>query len=299
MLGGCTSAESRDGEIALSDKNSLVLNSEVDEESTSKIMQEALALDKNLAKGKPIYLILDTPGGSVDAGNSMITMLNGLGRPIHTITMFAASMGFQIAQGLGDRLILPNGLLMSHHARGGVSGEFGGSKGSQIDKRIGMALELINRLDNITVARTKGKKTLEQYQAEYENELWSFAEPSVKNGYADKIVLPRCDSHLVGTKEKEIGNFGLKTVLTMSKCPIIRGVLEAKTKIKTREGKWISTDDFDANGGVYGAYCPPAPTKAMCAADTSLTPMSIEASRKEAVKKQTLEWKKANITFIL
>src|SRR5579859_4879597 len=109
-----SSGEKTDDTIVLSKENTLVLNSEVNGESVGKIIADAKQLDKGLntlkskIKGekKPLYLFLNTPGGSIQSGLEMIEALNGLGRPTHTVTLFAASMGFQIAQNLGDRYVL-------------------------------------------------------------------------------------------------------------------------------------------------------------------------------------------------
>ena len=294
---GCTQAQSRDETVVLTSDNVLILDSEVNDSSVAKIMQDALTLDAKLPKNKPLYLILETPGGSVQSGLSLITMLKGLDRPVHTITMFAASMGFQIAQNLDDRLILPDGVLMSHHARGGVQGEFGGSKGSQLEKRLEMLNNTIERLDKQTVIRTKGKKTLEQYQSEYENELWSLSDHAIKNGYADRVVIPKCSKDLAGTKEKETSFFALKVNLVVSKCPLVRGSLEAKISVKTTDGKWVPLDEFQAKGGVFGAVCPVGPTKVMCVADPSLNPTQIEMIKNDIITKNSTEWKKQNVVF--
>jgi ATP-dependent Clp protease protease subunit len=296
FLTNCTLAESRDETVVLTSKNVLILDSEVNESSTAKIMQEALELDANLPANKPLYLVMETPGGSVDSGLALITTLKGLGRPVHTITMFAASMGFQIAQNLNDRLILPDGVLMSHHARGGIQGEFGGAKGSQIEKRMKMMTDLIERMDKQTVVRTKGKKTLEQYQSEYENELWALSESAVQNGYADRVVIPKCAKDLSGTKDKEISFFGMKVNLVVSKCPLVRGILDAKVLIKTSEGKWVPVNEFEAKGGIYGSNCP-AGSKAMCAIDPTLNPTQVEMIKSEVIKKSSVEWKKQNVIF--
>src|SRR4051812_1505331 len=94
--------------IVLTRKNTLVLNTQVNSESVGRIIKEARALDKQpklTRNDAPIYLFLNTPGGEVETGIQMIDALNSLNRPIHTVTLFAASMGFQIVQGLGTRYI--------------------------------------------------------------------------------------------------------------------------------------------------------------------------------------------------
>ena len=296
MLVGCADAESRDGSVLLNSSNVLVLDSQVDEVSVAKVMQEALTLDGQLPKGKPLYLVLSTPGGSVDSGLALISMLKGLDRPVHTITIFAASMGFQIAQGLSDRLIVPDGMLMSHRAKGGIQGEFAGQEGSQLEKRMKMVTDVIQDMDKKTVARTKGKKTLKQYQAEYENELWLLSEKAVSEGYADKVVLPRCAKDLNGTKESESSFLGMRIAYRTSKCPLVRGILEMKVTVKNTAGNWVPLDEFVAKGGAFGPNCVPSSTQ-QCALDPNLNVTKIENVKQELFEKSTVEWKKRNIVF--
>jgi ATP-dependent protease ClpP protease subunit len=90
-------------EIKLTKDNVLVLDQAFTGPSVAKLIQEARQKDADLKSGYPMYLFLNTPGGSIQAGLELIEALKGLNRPIHTITLFAASMGWQLLQHLGDR----------------------------------------------------------------------------------------------------------------------------------------------------------------------------------------------------
>jgi ATP-dependent protease ClpP protease subunit len=71
-------------------------------EAKQKIqIAQAKALgNQRFSSNEPIYLFLNTPGGSIQTGLEIIESLKGLDRPVSTVTLFAASMGFQIAQNL-------------------------------------------------------------------------------------------------------------------------------------------------------------------------------------------------------
>lgn len=213
--------------ITLSKNNTLVLNSEVDGESVSSLISNARKMDEEMSSGtgrlgakKPIYLFLYTPGGSIQAGLELIEALKGINRPVNTVTLFAASMGFQIAEALNDRLILKNGVLMSHHASGQFEGSFGGVHPSQLDSRYQLWLDRVRELDEQVVARTKGKQTYESYIAQYDHEMWLGGNKSVAQGYADKVVSVRCDSTLDGVTTKEASFMGLKILYDLDVCPI-------------------------------------------------------------------------------
>lgn len=245
------SAETK--EIILTKDNTLVLNQAFSGKSVSSLMGEAKKLDANLKSGYPIYLFLNTPGGSVQAGLELIEFFKGVNRPVHTVTLFAASMGFQLVQNLGKRYILEHGVLMSHKASGGFRGEFGGG-GSQLDSRYTMWLRRLNILDSKTVSRTNGKKTLKQYQADYDNELWLNGSEAVVNGYADEVASIKCSSGLNGSEVKTFRSRGFSLNVEFSNCPIITSPISVKMNVRTNDG-YMDLDVFMDKGGKFGKDC--------------------------------------------
>lgn len=240
-------------DITLTKDNTLVLNDAFSGKSVSELIGQAKSMDAGLQSGYPIYLFLNTPGGSIQAGIELIEYLNGLNRPVHTVTLFAASMGWQLAQHLGKRYVLKYGILMSHKAYGGFQAEFGGSS-SQMDSRYGLWLRRLNMMDQQTVDRTGGKKTLQQYQSEYDNELWLNGGEAVKNGYADEVVNVKCGGDLVGSTDKEIVFFGMKIQLTFDKCPIRTYPTDVVVNVRTNKG-YMPLNKFMETGGIFGKNC--------------------------------------------
>lgn len=232
--------------VVLTKDNSIIFDQEVDAFSGGKTLQRAQEMDSKLASREPIYIVMDTPGGSIEDGLRLIAGLKALNRPIHTITTFSASMGFQMVQGLGDRLILPFGTLMAHKARGGFSGEFPG----QIDSRYVYYIKRLDRMDAQTVARTKGKHTVKSLQAMYENESWLEGEDAVAQGLADKVVLVKCDHSLNGTRDTVFDFMGFQIVLVQSECPANTGVLDVAVMVVTDQGL-MKLSEFQAKGGSF------------------------------------------------
>ena len=215
--------------INLNDNNTVFLNDVVYAESITQAMAELSAKESN---SEPvIYLVLDTPGGSVFAGLSLIHYLKGYKKPVKTVTIFAASMGFQIAMGNpGDRLIVDTGVLMSHPMRGGIFGELG--NGLSADNRNGYIKEIIDTMDKQAVARTKGKQSLEAYRKAYDNELWTTGAKAVSSGYADAVGSVNCSPALTeATKRFESREWIRGTPLALeikyetSKCPLMLSLL--------------------------------------------------------------------------
>ena len=233
--------------VNLTVDNTIALNGPVDDDSVQSVQLKAKKLDATLKSGYPIYLILNTPGGSIQSGLELIEFMKSLNRPVHTVTIFAASMGWQIAQHLGNRYVLNYGVLMSHKASGGFRGEFPG----QLDNRRNFWGRRLHLMDLTTVKRTKGKQTVKSYQAAYENELWLGGIDSVKLGYADRVVRMNCSKELSDSRENlTVYTFFGALNLEFSGCPTVTGPTGISAKLRTNQGL-MTLKEFNKKGGVF------------------------------------------------
>ena len=207
--------------IELNDHNTVTLRGVVDQESIARTQVELL---KRAKPGKRLCLVLDTPGGSVDAGNMLIETAKGLPGRVDTVTIFAASMGFQIAQNLGERLILDNGTLMSHRAYTGVEGQLPG----ELITRVAYYTQMCNRLDRIASARMG--MTYENYRRLIYDEYWTIGSSAVAERAADRVVSVRCGEGMQGTEDVEFQTMFGSVDVTFSKCPLVTGPLAVKFK---------------------------------------------------------------------
>jgi len=224
--------------IILTQDNTIRLSTHFSDETTGPIVVNALNLDSRLKSGEPIYLVLDSGGGSIEAGISLINVLKNLNRPVHTISIFSASMAFQTVQGLGKRYILSNGVLMSHKAKGGFYGEFPG----QFDARYSHYLKRVLKLDKI--ASKRANITLKKYHELIENEFWCEGIECVKSGFVDEVITAYCDKTIDGTKDFLFFRFyestpgGLSKIEgwdTIANCPLISGIFEWKITVNNSE----------------------------------------------------------------
>lgn len=216
-----------DSTLVLSSKNTVSLNDEVKDESMADLMEQISQLNQTLPKGEPIYLVINTPGGSIYAGLELMEFIKGLnraGRPVDTVTLFSASMGFQFVQAFGKRYIVESGTLMAHRAKGQFEGEFPG----EVVVRINSWLKKIKRIDSKVAKRAK--MSLREYQKLIADEHWCEGQDCVDEHLADKVVAVSCDSSLdkysVRTRKEIMDGHTIVFRYYYPGCPLRTGVLD-------------------------------------------------------------------------
>ena len=132
---------------------------------------------------KDIFLYINSPGGSVTAGLSIIDTMNHIKPNVATVCVgMAASMGSLIlSQGQkGKRFILPNAEVMIHQPSGGAYGQ-----ATDIDITAKHILKTRDRLNKM-LAKATGQK-LTKIQQDVDRDFFMDAEEAKKYGIVDKI----------------------------------------------------------------------------------------------------------------
>lgn len=106
--------------VKLTKQNAVVLDGAIDEESMYKLAVETTKLHQNLLKHQPIYLVIKSHGGYVDAMKNYSKLAKSLNREVITITLVAESAAAFLVQNLGKRYIVFNGRMMFHEVSTGI-----------------------------------------------------------------------------------------------------------------------------------------------------------------------------------
>jgi ATP-dependent Clp protease, protease subunit len=103
-------------DLALLEKRRIFLSNAVDAETSKDVIRKLWYLEY-IAPGKPIVFVINSPGGSVDAGFAIWDQIKMISSPVITlVTGLAASMGslLSLSADKGRRLATPNARIMIH-----------------------------------------------------------------------------------------------------------------------------------------------------------------------------------------
>jgi ATP-dependent protease ClpP protease subunit len=205
-------------EIKLTTRNSCYIQGPITRSST---LEAKYCLVKQVAKRGirryPIYLSLNSPGGSVVHGLDFIEFAKTI-RNLHTINVRSASMAAAIIQHLpGTRYYRPNSIMMFHRAKTSISGQI---ESGELESRLALIKRIIRKSEMVQAKRMF--MTLKAYKKKILNEWWLHGNEQRKHNAADEPVTILCSIQLINTKvEKSVRTiFGIiKT--EKSECPAV------------------------------------------------------------------------------
>lgn len=132
--------------------------------------------------GAPIYVVINSPGGSVMDGALIVSAIQAAPVPVYTVCLqLCASMASIIFESGTKRYMVDRAILMFHPAAGGVEGTF-----PQMQSRLTFFNNFVNKMD-AEIAKRVGL-TLPELTTRLNNELWLDAEDSLKQHFSDSIV---------------------------------------------------------------------------------------------------------------
>lgn len=160
----------------------IYIQGEVNDRMSSIVSAQLMYLDS--VNENDITLFIDSPGGSVKSGLTMVDIMNYIGSDVATINVgMAASMGsILLGNGAkGKRAMLPNARVMLHQVSSGAQGTLADMKISlaEAEKYNDKLFEMLGEFSGKTAKRVK---------ADANRDLWLNAEESLKYGIIDEII---------------------------------------------------------------------------------------------------------------
>ena len=165
----------------------IFLTEEVTDGIANAIVAYMLYLDSD-DPTKPIYLYINSPGGSVTAGMAIYDTMRYIKSEVVTICVgLAASMGsFLLCAGSpGKRLALPHSRIMIHQPLGGV----GQRQATDIEIEANHIVQIKHRLNGLMADHTG--QTLDQIEKDTDRDNFMSAEEAKTYGLIDRVIEER------------------------------------------------------------------------------------------------------------
>lgn len=165
------------------EQRQLYLWGPVDDSSAKDIVSKLLYLE-SIKSGEKITFFINSPGGVVTAGYSILDTMNLISSPVSTVCMgIAASMGSILlsAGQKGERYIYPMGEVMIHQP------SMGYLQGSASDIEI-HAKQILRTKDLAAEILSKNcNKPVKQILNDFERDYWMNAKESIEYGIVDAV----------------------------------------------------------------------------------------------------------------
>jgi ATP-dependent Clp protease protease subunit len=158
----------------------ITLYGRVDDSSAAFVIAKIHEANK-AQTNKPIVLFIDSPGGGVLAGNTIINAIHASARPVAAVCVsFCASMGAIIFESGAHRTMMPNSILMLHEMSAGVEGDL-----SHMTSQISL-LQRLNARFEVQLAKI-AQLSLEEYHAKAAAQWWMLADEALNAHLADDV----------------------------------------------------------------------------------------------------------------
>lgn len=168
----------------LNQERIIFLGQEVTDSLANSIIAAMLYLDSD-DQNKPIYLYINSPGGSVTAGMAIYDTMQHIKSEVVTICVgLAASMGaFLLAAGSkGKRLSLPHSRIMIHQPLGGT----GRRQATDIEIEAKEILRIRHQLNEILAQRTS--QAIEKIEKDTDRDYFMSAQEAKEYGLIDSVI---------------------------------------------------------------------------------------------------------------
>lgn len=168
--------------IELNPFNTILLFDQIDGNSINRALGQLRDLNDYTDDNSPIYLVIDSPGGSVIDGGRLVSAMEASRRTVNTVCYtLCASMGAMIHSYGKTRMSFDRSVLMYHNASGGVMGDL-----PMMLSQLRLLERYVQRMEQNVIR--KSSLSLEEYKTLADKQLWVDAEDALSLGLTDQLV---------------------------------------------------------------------------------------------------------------
>jgi len=188
------------------------------------------ALQEKMETDKKTILYINSPGGSVNAGNNLIEYMKSLQARNITIECIGQnfmSMAFIIFQKCDHRMVLMNSVGMQHQMSFTLRGDF---------ENVKNYFQLIHQMNENLIEMELEKIGLDrkEYQEKISHDWWIYGPDNVDQNTADQIISYTCSPSLFGIMQVRKETISELTFFVQTfKCPLFKTVALSNKKFKT------------------------------------------------------------------
>jgi len=165
----------------------ILLSGEIDKESSERFIRQLLLLES--LSSDPISVLIDSPGGDVDAGYAIFDMIRFVAAPVRIVGMglvASAAALVLLAVPKDRRLGLPNSHYLIHQPLSGIRGV-----ATEIEihaRELEKTRERVNRV----IADETGQ-SMDRVRKDTDRDFWMNAEEAIAYGLISRVASKRSD----------------------------------------------------------------------------------------------------------
>jgi ATP-dependent Clp protease, protease subunit len=165
----------------------ILLSGEIDKESSERFIRQLLLLES--LGSDPVTVLIDSPGGDVDAGYAIFDMIRFVSAPVRIVGMglvASAAALVLLAVPKDRRLGLPNSHYLIHQPLSGIRGV-----ATEIEihaRELEKTRERVNRV----IADETGQ-SIERVRKDTDRDFWMNADEAISYGLIARIAAARAD----------------------------------------------------------------------------------------------------------
>jgi ATP-dependent Clp protease protease subunit len=164
------------------DTRTVLIFGQIDQKLAQNVCAQLLYLDH--VSHEPIKIIVNSPGGHVESGDTIHDLISFIASPVAVIgTGWVASAGTHIFLGADKarRYCLPNTRFLIHQPAGGTQG-----KATDIEIAANEIIRMRERLAKVIADRTG--QPLERVAQDIERDYWMTTSEAVEYGILGKVI---------------------------------------------------------------------------------------------------------------